>query len=203
MFRTRTLFISLTLALVLSSCGGIPMPFDQTAAPKAGETIAVLDTNRGVIKMKFFAQYAPETVKNFTELAKKSFFDGLIFHRIIPGFMIQGGDPLGTGYGGETYKGPKTTLPGEVSGELHHVRGAVSMANSGSPNTASSQFFIVQNPQGSKFLDGGYTIFGQVFEGLETVDAIVNVARDANDRPKEKVIMNKVTIEEYEGPAAP
>ncbi|MEK7523660.1 MAG: peptidylprolyl isomerase [Patescibacteria group bacterium] len=176
------------------------MPFDQTTAPKAGETIAVLDTSKGVIKMKFFPKYAPETVKNFTELVKKSFFDGLTFHRVIPGFMIQGGDPFGTGYGGETYKGPKTTLPGEVSEELHHIHGAVSMANSGSPDTASSQFFIVQNPQGSKFLDGGYTIFGQVFEGLDKVDAIVNVARDANDKPKEKVIIKKVTLEEYKKP---
>lgn len=146
--------------------------------------------------MKFFPQFAPETVKNFTELAKKGFFDGLTFHRVIPGFMIQGGDPLGSGTGGETHKGPGTTLPGEVSKQLSHIRGAVSMANKGGdPNTATSQFFIVQNPDGAKFLDGGYTIFGQVFEGLDVVDSIANSPRDGNDKPFTAVVMEKVMMQ--------
>lgn len=192
-------FIPLVAILLLSACANSTPPmktFDQTLPPQSGEPVAVLNTNKGVIKIKFFPQYAPETVKNFTELAKKGFFDGLTFHKVIPDFMIQGGDPEGTGLGGETYKGPDTTLPGEVSKELSHIHGAVSMANKGGdPNTASSQFFIVQNKNGAKSLDGDYTVFGQAFEGLDVVDVIANVPRDGNDKPKQAVIMEKVTIE--------
>lgn len=160
------------------------------------EKIAILKTSKGVIKMKFFSDEAPETVKNFQELAKKGFFNGLTFHRVIPDFMIQGGDPTGTGAGGETYKGPGTSLPGEVSAKLHHVYGTVSMANKGGdPATATSQFFIVQNKKGTPFLDGGYTIFGQVFEGLDVVDQIANLERDKNDKPLTPVKMEEVTIE--------
>ena len=199
----RTILIFSTL-LLLTACGATTSNVGtstnmatqtQTGPPKSGEQIAVVKTNMGTIKIKFFPQYAPETIKNFTELAKKGFFDGLIFHRVIPDFMIQGGDPLGTGYGGETYKGPGTHLPGEVSDKVTHVLGAVSMANSGSPDTASSQFFIVQNRAGAHFLDGKYTIFGQAYEGLDTVDAIANTPRDANDKPKSKVTMEKITLE--------
>lgn len=169
---------------------------DQAAAPRKGETIAVINTSEGVIKMKFFPSEAPETVKNFQELAKKSFFNGLAFHRVIPNFMIQGGDPTGTGMGGETYKGPGTTIPGEVSKNLKHIQGAVSMANKGgNPSTATSQFFIVQNKKGTPFLDGDYTIFGQVFEGFDVVDQIATVERDGDDKPLTPVTMDKVTIE--------
>ncbi len=169
--------------------------FDQPAPPKSGENIAVIKTSKGVIKMKFFPQFAPETVKNFEELAKKNYYDGVLFHRVIPDFMIQGGDPTGTGRGGETYKGPGTTLPNEVVADLKHIHGAVSMANKGSPTTGSSQFFIVQNKDGSHFLDGNYTIFGQVFEGLDVVDAIATAPRDANDRPKKSIKMESVKME--------
>jgi peptidyl-prolyl cis-trans isomerase B (cyclophilin B) len=159
------------------------------------DKIAVIKTSMGEIKMKFYPKEAPETVKNFQELAKKGFFNGVTFHRVIPGFMIQGGDPTGTGMGGESYKGPGTTVKGEVSKNLKHVRGAVSMANKGGdPSTASSQFFIVQNKDGTPFLDGGYTIFGQVFEGFEVVDAIAAVERDDSDKPLTPVTMNEVTI---------
>ena len=173
-----------------------PMPtFDQTQAPKTGETIAIIETNVGTVKMKFFAAYAPETVKNFTELAKKGFYNDLIFHRVIPDFMIQGGDPEGTGMGGETYKGKATTLNAEIVPELHHIHGAVSMARKGNDiNSASSQFFIVQNKGDSSFLDQQYTVFGQVFEGLDVVDAIAKTARDSNDKPLKDVKMKKVTI---------
>lgn len=173
------------------------MPFDQTQAPKSGETIAVLKTSKGVIKMKFFPEFAPETVRNFLTLSQRGFYDGLLFHRVIPDFMIQGGDPKGDGTGGETYKGPGTTLPNEVVPQLNHVHGAVSMANRGNPITGTSQFFIVQNKNGVAFLNGGYTVFAQVFEGLDVVDAIVNVPRDDNDKPKTSVKIEKVTIEHY------
>ncbi len=168
---------------------------DQTLPSKSGEQIAVMKTSKGDIKIKFFPGQAPETVKNFVELSKKSFYDGLIFHRVIPDFMIQGGDPLGTGTGGETYMGPGTNLPDEISPDLKHIRGTLSMANAG-PNTARSQFFIVQAKDGTPWLNGHHAIFGQVFEGMEVVDAIVKVPADANNKPKEPVKILKVTIEE-------
>ncbi|PIQ78367.1 peptidylprolyl isomerase [Candidatus Peregrinibacteria bacterium CG11_big_fil_rev_8_21_14_0_20_46_8] len=163
----------------------------QAAAPKSGDTIATMTTNKGVIKIRFFAEQAPKTVENFTELAKKGFYDGLTFHRVIPNFMIQGGDPDGNGTGGETWN--NEVLLDEFSDELTHLRGSLSMANRG-PNTGTSQFFIVQNPQGTPFLDGRHAVFGQVYEGLEVVDAIVNSKRDGNDKPIEPVIMEKVEI---------
>ena len=172
--------------------------FNQTDLPAAGEQIAVIKTNKGTIKFRFFPQYAPETVKNFTELAKKGFYNGLIFHRVIPDFMIQGGDPDGNGTGGETYKGPGTTLKAEIVPQLKNIQGAVSMARKGGDfDSASSQFFIVQNHNGAGFLDGQYTVFGQTFEGLDVVDAIVKVKRNGDDKPLQDVIMKKVTIEAY------
>ncbi len=167
---------------------------EQIALPVKGQHIATLTTSKGTIKIKFFPEYAPETVKNFEELSKKGFYNNLTFHRVIPGFMIQGGDPLGNGRGGETYKGPGTTLKGEVNPALHHVHGAVAMANKANPNTASSQFYIVQNKTGAPFLDGGYTIFGQAYEGLDVVDAIANVERDSNDKPRTPVKILKVEL---------
>jgi peptidyl-prolyl cis-trans isomerase B (cyclophilin B) len=148
----------------------------------------------GVIKAKFFPQYTPETVKNFTELAKKGYYDGVTFHRVIPGFMIQGGDPDGTGMGGETYKGPGTKLKAEFRPELKHLNGALSMARSQAIDSAGSQFFIVQNPEGAGFLDGNYTVFGQAFEGLDVVEEIANVKRDGSDKPLKPVVMEKVEI---------
>lgn len=204
--KGRVIFLALLATFLLGACGeSVSQPSastnkpimktDQTIPPAVDEQIAIIETNKGTIKMKFFPQYAPETVKNFVELAKKGFFNNLTFHRVIPGFMIQGGDPKGTGLGGESYKGPNTTIPGEVNPVLSHIKGAVSMANKGGdPNTATSQFFIVQNKDGATMLDGGYTIFGQVFEGLDIIDAIATVTRDANDKPKTPVIMKKVTI---------
>lgn len=167
---------------------------DQASAPVSGEQIAIITTNKGVVKLKFFSKQAPETVKNFVELSKKGFYNGLTFHRVIPGFMIQGGDPLGNGTGGETYKGPGTMLKGEVSKDLHHIHGAVAMANRADPNTASSQFYIVQNKDGTPFLDGGYTIFAQAYEGLNVVDLIANVERDNRDKPLKQVKIEKIEI---------
>lgn len=183
--------------LLLSACGAsTSMIFDQTALPKSGEEIAVIKTNKGIIKVNFFPQFAPETVKNFTELVKKGLYNGLKFHRVISGFMIQGGDPLGTGTGGETYKGPGTTLKAEISSKLKHIRGAVSMARKGNDlDSATSQFFIVQNKDGVSSLNGQYTVFGQAFEGMEIVDAIANEPRDAADAPLKPVIMENVTVQ--------
>ncbi|MBI2638577.1 peptidylprolyl isomerase [Candidatus Peregrinibacteria bacterium] len=194
--KFRLLAIILVLSAITACGSKQSMNFDQKAPPRSGERIAVIKTNKGVIKIQFFPQFAPETVKNFTELAKKGFYNGLKFHRVIPDFMIQGGDPLGTGTGGETYKGSGTTLKAEISDKLKHIRGAVSMARRGGDlNSATSQFFIVQNKNGVSSLDGQYTVFGQAFEGLDVVDVIANVKRDSDDVPLEDVIMESVVVQ--------
>lgn len=190
----KTLIFILASILLLNACG---MKFNQTVLPDKGEQIAVIKTSDGTIKFKFFPQYAPETVKNFMELAKKNYYDGLIFHRIIPGFVIQGGDPTGTGAGGETYKGPNTTLKAEISKELSHLNGAVAMARGSDFDSAGSQFYIVQNREGAPSLNGQYTVFGQVFEGIDVVEKIAHAPRDGSDRPLAEIKMEKVTIEKY------
>lgn len=173
------------------------MAFNQSSLPDKGEQIAVIKTNMGTVKFKFFPQYAPETVKNFVELTKKGFYDGLIFHRVVPDFVIQGGDPSGNGTGGETYKGPGTMLNAEIAKEPKHIYGAVAMARKGNDlNSATSQFYIVQNKKGVLPLDGQYTIFGQVFEGMDIVEKIAQVEVDALDKPVTPVVMEKVTIEQ-------
>ena len=170
--------------------------FDQTALPVAGEKIAVLTTNLGTIKFRLFADKAPETVKNFEELTAQGKFTSVPFHRIVPGFVIQGGDfEKGNGTGGYSYKGPGTKVKNEISPDLSHVRGAVSMANAG-PDTNGSQFFIVLPETRAVSLDGDYSIFGQVYEGMAVVDAIAAVKTDANDTPLTPVLIQKVEIKE-------
>ena len=158
------------------------------------EEVAVIETNLGRIVFKFFPREAPVTVKSFEKLAKSGFYDGCTFHRVIPGFMIQGGDPnskdedrMNDGTGGPGY-----TVKAEFNWHKH-ARGAVSMARSTDPNSAGSQFFIVQKD--APHLDNQYTIFGEVIEGLDVVDKIANVKRDARDNPLEKVVMQKVYVE--------
>lgn len=164
-----------------------------TACSMNSERIATIETNLGTIKIKLYEKEAPNTTKNFIELAKKGYYDGIIFHRVIEDFMIQTGDPTGTGRGGETYNGE--VLKDEFAPGLTHIQGVVSMANAG-PNTNGSQFFIVTNPDGTKYLDGRHSIFGQVVEGMDVAIKISQVERDGNDKPLEPVVMNKVTISE-------
>lgn len=223
----------------------------QSQMPKEGDEIAVIQTNKGEIRMQFFAEQAPKAVENFKTHAKEGYFDGLIFHRVINNFMIQGGDPTGTGTGGESIW--EKDFEDEPSDELYFFRGAVAMANRG-PNTNGSQFFIVQNNAvseqilqtlkqsktseedgdnmgiylGEKFIsinemknaftdkaidyyeqNGGsielesvfsgsvYTIFGQVYSGLDTVDSIAAIQTDVSDKPVEDIIIEKITIEPY------
>lgn len=158
--------------------------------------IAVMETNLGTIKIKFFPEKSPSFVKNFIDLAKKGFYNGTRFHRVIPGFMIQGGDPLSKGKdrGMMGTGGPGYGIKDEFN-DIKHERGILSMASSG-PNTAGSQFFIVVKT--ASHLDGKYNVFGQVFEGMEVVDKIVNLPRDDRDNPLEKnpAIINKITIED-------
>ncbi|AMB99730.1 peptidylprolyl isomerase [Aerococcus urinaehominis] len=180
---------------------------------------AIIHTNHGDIQLALFADQAPKTVENFIELAKQGYYDGVIFHRVIPDFMIQGGDPTGTGMGGESIYGQK--FADEFSLELFNLNGALSMANAG-PNTNGSQFFIVSAKEvpapmlgqleaggwpkeivaayeekgGTPWLDQRHTVFGQVVTGLDTVYEIEQVERNSQDKPLEDVIIERITIVE-------
>lgn len=147
-----------------------------------------IETNKGNIKIELFVKDAPKTTQNFIDLVNKSFYDGIIFHRVISGFMIQGGDPTGTGRGGPGYKFEDELNPNTESYKAGYVRGIVAMANSG-PNTNGSQFFIMHKDTP---LPHNYTIFGKVIEGMNVVDAIAESKVDGNDKPLEDIIMNKV-----------
>lgn len=157
--------------------------------------IAVIETNHGTIKFELLEQDAPKTTENFRLLAEKGYYDGVIFHRVIKNFMIQGGDPLGMGYGGESAWGGKFNDEINAASELYkggYNKGTVAMANSG-PNTNGSQFFImhVDYP-----LPPSYTKFGRVIEGQEVVDKIANVQVGQSDKPRENVVMEKVTVQD-------
>ncbi len=167
--------------------------FSQTSGPETGEQIVVMETTKGTIKIQLFPQYAPKSVENFVGLIEKGYYDDLIFHRVIPNFMIQGGDPTGTGRGGESLWGGK--FADEFNPNLKNIRGALSMANSG-PNTNGSQFFIVIADE-TPWLNNRHSVFGQVFEGMDVIDAIVDVERDTGDKPLEDIKMTKVTAETF------
>ena len=158
-----------------------------TAVVSAQE-IAVIETKFGKIEMELFADKAPGHVKNFKDLAKKGFYDGTIFHRVIPGFMIQGGDPNTKSDDRTTHGmgGPGYSIQGEFT-DTPHKRGILSMARSQDPNSAGSQFFIVVKK--SSFLDGKYTAFGKVLSGMAVADQIVNAPRDKRDNPDERIEM--------------
>ena len=157
--------------------------------------IVTFETNQGTIKAELFPDVAPNTVNNFISLVKRGFYDGLIFHRVIPGFMIQGGDPQGTGMGGPGYSIKGEFIMNNFNNELLHKRGVLSMARSQSPNSAGSQFFIMVDD--APHLNAQYASFGQVIEGMEAVDKIVAAQRDYNDRPVENQSMEKVTVETF------
>lgn len=146
------------------------------------------------IKVELYPDKAPITVENFLKLVGEGFYDGLIFHRVIKDFMIQGGDPTGTGMGGSSEKIKGEFLMNGVPNSLSHERGVISMARAQNPNSASSQFFIVH--KNSTFLDGQYAAFGKVTEGMDAVDEIAETDTDFNDRPKSDIRMKKVYIEE-------
>lgn len=189
------------LALILGGCStNTDKKETQAQAPKKiqvekNPVVTIVMENDKQIKVELYPEVAPNTVLNFISLVQKGFYDGLTFHRVIPGFMIQGGDPEGTGTGGPGY-----TIRGEFSSNgfknnIKHETGVISMARSNNPNSAGSQFFImVKNaPQ----LDGEYAAFGKVIEGMETVNEIVNVERDSKDKPIHEQKMKKVTVETF------
>lgn len=164
----------------------------QLDTPKTGDTVAIIETTLGIIKVKLFVHETPKTCANFIGLAKKEYYNGTIFHRVIRDFMIQGGDPTATGMGWESIYGQE--FEDEFAPGLTHVKGTLSMANAG-PNTNGSQFFIVQAPQ-TKYLDKHHSVFGQVYEGMDIVDTIANVKTDRNDRPMIDIEILSVNIEE-------
>ena len=155
----------------------------------------IIKTDFGDIKFSLLADLAPETVRNFVTLAKQGFYDGTLFHRVIPGFMIQGGDPNTKNSDKSTWGqgGPGYNLKAEFNSRSH-LRGIVSMARANDPDSAGSQFFIVTSD--STFLDKQYTVFGEVVDGIEVADKIVNLPRDGNDCPEQEVKMLEVTISE-------
>ena len=148
--------------------------------------------NGGIIDVELYEDKAPITCANFKKLVGEGFYDGLIFHRVIAGFMIQGGDPTGTGCGGSSENIKGEFLANGIKNEISHVRGVISMARSQNPNSASSQFFIMHAD--GKFLDGQYAAFGKVVSGMETVDEIANVKTNFSDRPMIDMKMKKVSL---------
>lgn len=196
---------------------------NQLARPAAGETVAVMHTTMGDLSIRLFSDHAPKAVENFVTHAQNGYYEGIIFHRVINNFMIQGGDPTGTGCGGESIWGHN--FKDEFTPELHNLRGALSMANAG-PGTNGSQFFIVQakqvHPQllgqmaelrdyfpeeaenayrevgGTPHLDYHHTVFGQVFEGMDVVDAIAAVKTGPSDKPLEDVKILSIDVKEAE-----
>ena len=196
------------------------MSFNQLDMPQTGDIIAIMHTTAGDISIRLFADKAPKTVENFVTHSKNGYYNGIIFHRVIKGFMIQGGDPEGTGCGGESIWGG--TFEDEFDIELHNIRGALSMANAG-PGTNGSQFFIVEASEvpggmleqmkelteqgfpencieayeksgGTPWLDFKHSVFGQVFDGMDTVEKIAAVKVDGADRPVEDVKIISIDI---------
>lgn len=197
------------------------MSFNQLDKPQSGEVVAVMHTTLGDISIRLFKDKVPRTVENFVTHAKNGYYDGLIFHRVIKDFMIQGGDPTGTGCGGESIYGEK--FQDEFHPELHNIRGALSMANAG-PNTNGSQFFIVEASEvpdgmleqmrgmadrgfpentvkayaqvgGTPWLDFRHSVFGQVFDGMDVVEKIASVKTNGADRPLEDVKIISIDIQ--------
>ena len=162
-------------------------PEDQQIDPNKKYT-ATIETDAGTMTAELYPKIAPQTVNAFVFLAREGFYEGVIFHRVIPGFMIQGGDPTGTGSGGPGYK-----LKAEFN-DRKHVRGVLSAARTSDPNSAGSQFFVMHAD--SPHLDRQYTAFGKVTSGMEVVDKIANQPTGPNDRPRNPIAINSVTIRE-------
>lgn len=161
----------------------------------ANPIVTIEMENGGIIKAELYPNVAPNTVNNFIYLINKGFYDGTIFHRVIPGFMIQGGDPQGTGMGGPDYEIKGEFTSNGFQNDLNHTRGVLSMARTAVPDSAGSQFFIMT--EDSPHLDGDYASFGMVIKGMEVADEIVNTPRDWHDRPRQEQKMKKVTVDTF------
>ena len=192
----KKIVMCLTLALVFMTTACAAGSFwdfkKDEGESKVANRIAVFDTNMGEFEVELFEDKTPITTKNFIDLAQEGFYDEVIFHRIIDGFMIQGGDPTGTGMGGPGY-----TIEDEFTPELtHESEGILSMANTGRPHTGGSQFFITL--AATPWLDGHHTVFGKVVKGMEVVREIGHVKTGPQDRPVHDVVNNKITIKDAE-----
>ena len=186
----NVLLAAIVFALILSSSNFSQKKETQKMSDNS-TTIAVIKTNMGTIEIELFAKQTPKTVENFVGLANKGYYKGVIFHRVIDKFMIQGGDPTGTGRGGESFWGKK--FNDEIVKELvFDKEGLLAMANAG-PNTNGSQFFITLAP--TTWLNGNHTIFGKVIKGMDVVKAIGKVEKNSQDKPLKDVVMESVTIE--------
>lgn len=191
-----TLLVTLVMLAVAGCTNNHSAPQQQTEnTPQQTQTdntakknsVALFETSKGNFRVELFADKAPKTSQNFITLVNKGFYNGLIFHRVIDDFMIQGGDPKGNGTGGPGY-----TIPDEFHPDLKHTAGVISMANAG-PNTGGSQFFITLKP--TPWLDNKHAVFGKVIEGMDVVQAIGKVKTGAQDKPLEDVVIKQITIE--------
>ena len=168
---------------------------EDTTVDKTHPIATITMKDGGAIVMELYPEVAPESVKNFISLANSGFYDGLIFHRVILGFMIQGGDPLGKGTGGPGYAIKGEFAANGVQNDISHVRGVLSMARSSAYDSAGSQFFIVQTD--STYLDGNYAAFGRVTSGMDVVDAIARTTTDSKDKPYKDQVMETVRVETW------
>ena len=189
----KKMLVLVMLLMVLLTTGCMAANNNQKGAnDKMANRIAVFDTNMGVFEVELTEDKTPITTENFIKLAEDGFYNGVIFHRVIDGFMIQGGDPTGTGTGGPGY-----TIKDEFVSDLRHEsEGILSMANTGRPNTGGSQFFITLAP--TPWLDGHHTVFGKVVKGMEVVREIGHVKTGAQDRPVHDVVINSIKIKAAE-----
>jgi peptidyl-prolyl cis-trans isomerase B (cyclophilin B) len=195
MKKALVLFAFSALFMALQACTQeTTKKFTAQEIEKMSTTKAIIETKFGAITLKFYPDVAPGHVKNFIDLAKKGFYDGTTFHRVIPGFMIQGGDPnsKNADKGAHGTGGPGYTIKAEFS-DRPHKRGTLSMARSGHPDSAGSQFFLCVKD--SSFLDRQYTAFGEVESGIEVADKIVSQPKDSNDNPKERIEMKVKVVE--------
>ncbi|TFE23369.1 peptidylprolyl isomerase [Cohnella luojiensis] len=209
-----SLLALITLLLILTGCGGKEKTNNSTdatannggaastqeASPMNGvdtsgdNPIVTIEMDSGkIIKVELYPKIAPNSVNNFISLVKKGFYDGTIFHRIIPGFMIQGGDPDGTGMGGPGYSIAGEFTQNDFENNLKHTAGVLSMARAQNPDSAGSQFFLMVAD--APHLDGAYAAFGKVTEGMDVVNEIVKLPKGANDRPNTPPVMKKVTVD--------
>lgn len=191
----------LTFLFILSGCGTTNNDQSSNGSTKPAQKIednpivTIEMENSDIVKMELYPNVAPNTVNNFISLVESGFYDGLIFHRVIPDFMIQGGDPEGVGTGGPGYNIKGEFEENDFENSIKHERGIVSMARSQAPDSAGSQFFIMVAD--SSNLDGSYAAFGKVIEGMDAVDTIVNVKTDESDKPKEDQKIKKATVETF------
>jgi len=196
------ILLCMVILISVAGCSTLSEPNKKNGGASVGSTnenknpIVTIEMENGdIIKIELYPDIAPNTVNNFISLVNKKFYDGVIFHRVIPGFMIQGGDPQGTGTGGPGYSIKGEFTSNGFKNDLKHTRGVVSMARTPDPDSAGSQFFIMVDE--APHLDGEYAAFGKVIEGMEAVDRIVAVETDSRDKPLKEQKMKSVTVETF------